>query len=49
MLDHLNLTQFEALALWGVLLVAILGLLYALFLRRQVLAEEKGTPKMIEV
>ena len=23
MLDHLNLTQFEALALWGVLLVAI--------------------------
>ena len=49
MLDHLDLTQFEALALWGVLLVALLGLLYALYLRRQVLAEDKGTPKMIEV
>jgi K(+)-stimulated pyrophosphate-energized sodium pump len=49
MLDHLALTTFEAWALWGVLLIAILGLLYALFLRRQVLREDKGTPKMQEV
>ncbi len=49
MLDHLSLTTFETWALWGVLLIAILGLLYALFLRRQVLREDKGTPKMQEV
>ena len=49
MLDHLNLTPFEAIALWAVLGIAILGLLYALFLRRQVLAEDKGTAKMQEV
>lgn len=49
MLSHLALTPFEAWALWGVLLIAILGLLYALFLRRQVLREDKGTPKMQEV
>ena len=28
MLDHLSLTTFETWALWGVLLIAILGLLY---------------------
>jgi K(+)-stimulated pyrophosphate-energized sodium pump len=49
MLDHLPLTQFETYALWGVLGVAILGLLYALFLRNQVLREDKGTPQMQEV
>ena len=49
MLNHLPLTPFEVWALWGVLFIAILGLLYALFLRRQVLGEDKGTPKMQEV
>ena len=49
MLDHLNLSEFETYALWGVLGVAILGLLYALFLRRQVLREDKGTPEMLVV
>ena len=49
MLGHLNLTAFETFSLWGVLVVAVLGLLYALFLRRQVLAEDKGTAKMQEV
>ena len=39
MLDHLGLTTFETYALWAVLGVAILGLLYALFLRRQVLKD----------
>jgi K(+)-stimulated pyrophosphate-energized sodium pump len=49
MLDHLGLNQFETIAIWGVLFVSLLGLLYAWFLRRQVLREETGTPKMIEV
>ena len=49
MLDHLGLTTFETYALWGVLGIAILGLLYALYLRREVLAEDTGTPAMREV
>jgi K(+)-stimulated pyrophosphate-energized sodium pump len=42
-------TSFETYAIWTVLGIAIVGLLYALFLRRQVLREEKGTSKMQEV
>ena len=42
-------TSFETYAIWTVLGIAIIGLLYALFLRRQVLREEKGTAKMQEV
>ncbi len=42
-------TSFETLALWIVLGIALAGLAYALFLRRNVLREDKGTPKMIEV
>jgi len=49
MLGHLDLTPFETIALWGVLVIALLGLLYALLLRRQVLAYDKGTDKMQEV
>ena len=49
MLNHLDLTTFETYALWGVLLISIVGLLYALVLRRQVLAYDKGTAKMQEV
>ena len=49
MLDHLGLTPFETYALWGVLGIAVLGLLYALYLRREVLAEDTGTPAMREV
>jgi K(+)-stimulated pyrophosphate-energized sodium pump len=48
-MSEMGLTSFETIAVWLVLLVAILGLLYALFLRRQVLAQPKGTAKMIEV
>ena len=44
-----GLSVFEQFAIWSVLGVAILGLLYALFLRRQILREDKGTPKMLEV
>ena len=46
MLDHLGLSEFETYALWGVLFVSVLGLLYAVFLRRQVLREDTGTPAM---
>lgn len=44
-----GLTQLEAVAIWAVFGVAILGLLYAVFLRSQILREDKGTPKMQEV
>jgi K(+)-stimulated pyrophosphate-energized sodium pump len=42
-------TTFEFLALWGVLLIAVIGLAYALLLRLQVLREPTGTAKMQEV
>ncbi len=45
----MGLTSFETIAIWAVLGTAIVGLLYALLLRRQVLAEPKGTAAMIEV
>jgi K(+)-stimulated pyrophosphate-energized sodium pump len=44
-----GLTTFEQVAIWSVLAVAILGLLYAIFLRSQILKEDKGTSKMQEV
>ena len=44
-----GLQPFEAVAIWAVFGVAILGLLYALFLRAQILQEDKGTEKMQEV
>ncbi len=46
---EMNLTSFEVIATWLVLAIAFVGLLYALFLRRQILAEDKGTEKMVEV
>jgi K(+)-stimulated pyrophosphate-energized sodium pump len=44
-----GLTTLEAIAIWSVLGIAVLGLLYAVFLRKQILREDKGTPKMQEV
>jgi K(+)-stimulated pyrophosphate-energized sodium pump len=44
-----GLTSLEAIAIWVVLGIAIVGLLYAVFLRSQILKEDKGTPKMQEV
>ncbi|CUS02604.2 K(+)-insensitive pyrophosphate-energized proton pump [Candidatus Promineifilum breve] len=46
---EMGLSSFEVWATWLVLAIAFVGLLYALYLRRQILAEEKGTAKMIEV
>src|SRR5208337_2577482 len=42
----LNATMFETVALYVVLGIAVLGLLYALLLRRQVLRFDTGTPQM---
>jgi K(+)-stimulated pyrophosphate-energized sodium pump len=48
-MSEMGLTSFETISVWLVLAIAIIGLLYAVFLRRQVLAAPKGTVKMIEV
>ncbi len=42
----MGLSSGEVAALWAVLGVAIIGLLYALFLARQILSKDKGTPEM---
>jgi K(+)-stimulated pyrophosphate-energized sodium pump len=44
-----GLTTLEAIAIWAVFGIAILGLLYAIFLRSQIMREDKGTAKMQEV
>lgn len=44
-----GLNLFEQVAIWSVLGVAILGLLYAILLRTQILREDKGTPDMLRV
>ena len=44
-----QLSAFEWSMLWGVLVVAILGLAYALFLWLQVKSKDMGTPQMVEV
>jgi len=44
-----GLQAFEAVAIWAVFGVAIVGLLYALLLRTQIMREDKGTEKMQEV
>ena len=44
-----GLTSLEAIAIWAVFGIAIVGLLYALFLRSQIMREDKGTEKMQEV
>jgi len=44
-----GLTAFEAIGVWSVIVIALLGLIYAMVLRRQILAEDTGTAKMQEV
>ncbi len=44
-----DLTSFEQIAIYAVLGISILGLGYAIFLRQQILGEDKGTEKMQEV
>jgi K(+)-stimulated pyrophosphate-energized sodium pump len=45
----MGLTPLETIAIWAVFGIAILGLAYAVFLRSQILREDKGTEKMQEV
>lgn len=40
------LSTFERSAVWAVLAIAVLGLVYAEYLRRQILAQETGTDEM---
>ncbi len=42
----MQFTSFEQSALYGVIVAAILGVLYALYLRKTVLAAEEGTEEM---
>ncbi len=44
-----GITPMEEAAIWAVFFIAWLGLAYALFLRSQILQEDKGTAKMQEV
>ena len=44
-----GLTLFEQVAIWCILGISLLGLLYALFLRWQILREDKGSAQMQEV
>ena len=46
---EMGLTPLETAAIWAVFFIAIVGLLYAVFLRSQILREDKGTEKMQEV
>jgi K(+)-stimulated pyrophosphate-energized sodium pump len=49
MLSLPGATPFEVVAIWTVLVIAFFGLAYAMFLRRQVMAHDKGTEKMQDV
>lgn len=44
-----NASAFEVFSIWVILLIAILGLGYALLLRSQIMRADKGTEKMQEV
>ncbi|RME89528.1 MAG: sodium-translocating pyrophosphatase, partial [Anaerolineae bacterium] len=44
-----GLSPFEQVALWAILATAVLGLLYAIFLRSQILREDKGDEKMQKI
>ena len=48
-MNVMGLYLLETVAIWVVFGAAILGLHYAIFLRNQIVREDKGTPKMQEV
>ena len=47
--QFVHYSRGEVIALWAVLGTAVTGLLYAAFLMRQVLGEDRGTPEMIKI
>jgi K(+)-stimulated pyrophosphate-energized sodium pump len=48
-MSEINLTSFETMAIFGVLVVAVFSLIYAYLLYRNVMVEDKGTPEMIRI
>ncbi|HMO59794.1 MAG TPA: sodium/proton-translocating pyrophosphatase, partial [Roseiflexaceae bacterium] len=44
-----ELTNFETIAVWVVLVISLLGIGYAFLIRSQIMAQDKGTPRMQEV
>ncbi len=48
-MSEIHLTSFETAAVYGVLVVAVLSLLYAYWLFRNVMSEDKGNERMIRV
>jgi K(+)-stimulated pyrophosphate-energized sodium pump len=44
-----NASLFEVISIWGVLVIAILGLGYAFLLKTQIMKKDKGTQEMQEV
>jgi len=44
-----NITSFEVVALWVILAIAVVALLYALLLRNQIMREDKGAKEMQNV
>ena len=48
-MNTMGLTSFETIAVWLVLVTAVSGLIYAVFLRNQIMREDKGTAAMQEV
>ncbi|TAN59460.1 hypothetical protein EPN16_07060, partial [bacterium] len=49
MFGSIAATLFEALSIWAVLFVAILGLGYAFLLKTQIMKKDRGTKDMQEV
>ncbi len=43
---QMQLTEFENAALYGVIISAVIGVVYALYLRNKILAADQGTEKM---
>jgi K(+)-stimulated pyrophosphate-energized sodium pump len=48
-MSHITLTAFETAAIFSVLIIALLSLVYSYLLYRNVMAEDKGTPAMIRI
>jgi len=46
---RMDLTQLEIIGIWTVIVVAIISLIYAELLRRNVMAEDTGTPIMQKI
>ncbi|HEU23930.1 MAG: sodium-translocating pyrophosphatase [Mesoaciditoga sp.] len=41
-----EITTFEVVSIWGILIIAIIALIYALILRNQIIKEDKGPKEM---